>query len=387
MQLGIWPVLALSFAALACSPVSAPGESGDGGSDPQVDASADLCATCSEFAECVAPAGTQECRCLEGYTGDGQTCADINECDFGNGGCDASATCTNLEGAYTCTCPEGSVGDGFSCRRNLIFFANGGVGDQRFFKSFDLDSNQVQDEPLMPMDSNDFCNCGFVYHGIISAGGAMHYFANYGQSFRSDWSNTSYPMSKRRGEYGAARLDGKIYFVGGRGPIDAFDSFDPATETWSTPGQLPNYPFAVEFPAVAGLNGKLYVVGGPTGDAGSSRFFEYDPVNNGWQGLNNAPFEDAQAAGATDGNLFYVFAEGRLWAFDPNDASSGGFNQLGPLPRPNARPAVAGGNLYAVYDANNRVEIDIWNGQDFDQVQSVLGLNFGNTIFHVGGSD
>ena len=35
-------------------------------------------------------------ECPPGYTGDGETCVDVNECDDGNnGGCDALTTCTN----------------------------------------------------------------------------------------------------------------------------------------------------------------------------------------------------------------------------------------------------------------------------------------------------
>ena len=54
-------------------------------------------------------------ECPPGYTGDGETCVDVNECDDGNnGGCDALTTCTNnVGGLPTCgACPTGYKGSG-----------------------------------------------------------------------------------------------------------------------------------------------------------------------------------------------------------------------------------------------------------------------------------
>lgn len=67
---------------------------------------------CDDNAACMNTQGAFVCACNEGYSGDGTTCADINECEMNNGGCDALATCINTPGAHTCgACPEGYEGD------------------------------------------------------------------------------------------------------------------------------------------------------------------------------------------------------------------------------------------------------------------------------------
>ena len=65
--------------------------------------------SCHEDSTCDNTVGTYTCTCIEGYEGDGQFCADINECApvarIGNNDCDVLATCNNTDASYTCTCP------------------------------------------------------------------------------------------------------------------------------------------------------------------------------------------------------------------------------------------------------------------------------------------
>jgi hypothetical protein len=50
-----------------------------------------------------------------GYSGDGLTCNDVNECLSANGGCNTNAVCTNTVGSRTCACVTGFTGDGLTC--------------------------------------------------------------------------------------------------------------------------------------------------------------------------------------------------------------------------------------------------------------------------------
>ncbi|XP_038069380.1 fibrillin-1-like isoform X2 [Patiria miniata] len=54
-------------------------------------------------------------ECPRGYEGDGETCADRNECEEGTFLCHRDAACVNTAGSYRCECKEGFAGDGRVC--------------------------------------------------------------------------------------------------------------------------------------------------------------------------------------------------------------------------------------------------------------------------------
>ncbi|CAH1251723.1 FBN3 [Branchiostoma lanceolatum] len=68
-------------------------------------------------ATCNNEAPGYSCECLAGYTmlADNTTCVDIDECSTDAHDCDAEATCTNTEGSFNCTCNTGYTGDGTTC--------------------------------------------------------------------------------------------------------------------------------------------------------------------------------------------------------------------------------------------------------------------------------
>uniref|UniRef100_A0A1I8EUB1 Calcium binding EGF domain-containing protein n=1 Tax=Wuchereria bancrofti TaxID=6293 RepID=A0A1I8EUB1_WUCBA len=62
---------------------------------------------CDENAECTGGV----CKCKSGWTGDGKSCVDINECFGESNICGAHALCENSPGSYSCQCNIGYIFD------------------------------------------------------------------------------------------------------------------------------------------------------------------------------------------------------------------------------------------------------------------------------------
>eukprot|EP00735_Rhodelphis_limneticus_P003408 TRINITY_DN1487_c0_g1::TRINITY_DN1487_c0_g1_i1::g.27160::m.27160 TRINITY_DN1487_c0_g1::TRINITY_DN1487_c0_g1_i1::g.27160 ORF type:complete len:472 (+),score=111.93,sp/P35555/FBN1_HUMAN/40.00/9e-36,sp/P35555/FBN1_HUMAN/35.56/6e-29,sp/P35555/FBN1_HUMAN/39.83/9e-29,sp/P35555/FBN1_HUMAN/30.00/4e-24,sp/P35555/FBN1_HUMAN/36.32/1e-23,sp/P35555/FBN1_HUMAN/36.97/4e-21,sp/P35555/FBN1_HUMAN/33.71/6e-21,sp/P35555/FBN1_HUMAN/35.06/3e-18,sp/P35555/FBN1_HUMAN/39.15/5e-18,sp/P35555/FBN1_HUMAN/41.55/5e-17,sp/P355 len=72
--------------------------------------------TCGSHATCFPLSSTEfECRCNSGFSGDGHTCIDINECHVDRGRCGRGSLCINTVGSYQCECPSGFLDRGFGC--------------------------------------------------------------------------------------------------------------------------------------------------------------------------------------------------------------------------------------------------------------------------------
>ncbi|NXG64577.1 EGF factor, partial [Hemiprocne comata] len=71
---------------------------------------------CDVNAECVLLEDGAICQCLKGFTGEGKSCYDINECAVNMDHCNRNvSSCINTEGGYVCKCLEGYAGDGVHC--------------------------------------------------------------------------------------------------------------------------------------------------------------------------------------------------------------------------------------------------------------------------------
>lgn len=61
---------------------------------------------------------SSQCICKNGFlpsSQDQQSCGDIDECADQTHICDANALCSNSPGGYECRCAEGFVGNGYKC--------------------------------------------------------------------------------------------------------------------------------------------------------------------------------------------------------------------------------------------------------------------------------
>ncbi|NP_001106478.1 pro-epidermal growth factor precursor [Xenopus tropicalis] len=70
--------------------------------------------------ECIDTEGGYICKCKYGYIGNGLQCTDIDECSRGTHTCGENAVCTNTEGNYTCTCTNGFPGSAADCTGKTI---------------------------------------------------------------------------------------------------------------------------------------------------------------------------------------------------------------------------------------------------------------------------
>ena len=105
--------------------------------------------SCHRHAKCVNSDGSFDCKCNDGWKGNGRNCkgctrnslqiapqviitscmcVDINECTTGSYTCHDNAHCVNTNGSYTCHCLPGFSGNGRSCVSELASIVCVNVG-------------------------------------------------------------------------------------------------------------------------------------------------------------------------------------------------------------------------------------------------------------------
>lgn len=160
----------------------------------------------------------------------------------------------------------------------------------------------------------------------------------------------------------AGVVDGKLYAVGGNGPfgsMDTVEAYDPTTDTWSAKRPMPEPREAL---AVGVVNGILYAVGGAycpfaLSCAFKSNLFAYDSATNRWSRKANMPkgARFSLAAGAVGGKLYAVggytgdndLNMNRLEAYDPATNTWAEKADM-PTARADLAAGAVDGELYAV---------------------------------------
>jgi len=187
------------------------------------------------------------------------------------------------------------------------------------------------------------------------------------------------PLPGKRGSAIAAEVGGKIYVIGGattaEGSKDAFftafgparvlgtnDVYDPATNKWESRNPM-SVPRNHAFGGV--VNGKIYVIGGRTGQAfilsatNTDVVEEYNPASNTWSiPMERMPTARSGGASGTDGRRIYVAGGevtttelvGAFRAIEAYDPATNSWMTLPsmPMPRHGVAGAVIGNRFHLV---------------------------------------
>jgi N-acetylneuraminic acid mutarotase len=126
--------------------------------------------------------------------------------------------------------------------------------------------------------------------GGCGGGNVVNLLEEYDPS-TNQWT-TKAPMPTVRSGAAAAGIDGKLYVVGGNAPCtpnctpfyDKLEVYDPATNTWATKAPTPG---ELASAAAVAIDGKLYVIGGsvpnsPTTSVVVATLWVYDPQTDTW---------------------------------------------------------------------------------------------------------
>lgn len=169
-----------------------------------------------------------------------------------------------------------------------------------------------------------------------------------------------------RSRAAAALVGGRLYVVGGetgQGDSDVLEVYDPTFDVWQ---RLSPRPVAARSPAAAALAQQVIVVGGCSGDAPLADAHAYHPVEDVWTAIAQLP-EPRCGGGlaAWQGHLYFIggwdgeVVRDSVYVYDPTQNR---WQEGAPLPEPRAF-----GGLVALSDG-------IWylGGHDGVQEQSAV---------------
>ncbi len=187
------------------------------------------------------------------------------------------------------------------------------------------------------------------------------------------------PMPAKRGAAVAAVAAGKLYIIGGAGPmpgasttvirpgqpqrsLDTVEEYDPATNTWRARSPMPT---ACNHMGAGTVNGKIYVIGGRLTGAfiiampgNTDLVQEYDPATDSW--ATRAPMLTARSghgAAVLNGRIYVAGGEVETYqylatfrAFEAYDPAANTWTQLPYMPSPRAgfAMAVMGNRIHVV---------------------------------------
>lgn len=155
----------------------------------------------------------------------------------------------------------------------------------------------------------------------------------------------------------ATSLDGLIYHIYGytdltNGNFTLFETYDPATDIWTTKSSLPNT--SGGFAALAAVNGKIYGIGGGYTPVGGKVVEEYDPISDTWTIKSPMPTPRSNCSASVLNGKIYVIG-GYSAGFDLStvevyDPVIDQWTTAPPMPTPrkDLTTSVANGKIYAI---------------------------------------
>ena len=127
---------------------------------------------------------------------------------------------------------------------------------------------------------------------------------------QSSWTSIT-PMPTARGGLSVATVNGKIYAIGGMSgdaPVNVNEVYDPESNDWTTEAPMPT---ARSGCAVAVYDNEIYVIGGTVGNNGFVGNNEvYDPATNTWGTEASMPTPRAYlSASVVNGKIYLIGGE------------------------------------------------------------------------------
>lgn len=183
-------------------------------------------------------------------------------------------------------------------------------------------------------------------------------------------------MPTGRWELSTSALDGKIYAIGGAGPVyqalGSVEEYDPATDTWTTNSEMPT---ARQGLSTSVVNGKIYAIGGLAGFSRSyssvetySTVEEYNPATDNWTTKSPMPTSrGSHSANVVDGKIYIIGGSqdaspdrSHVWTVEVYDPATDTWAQKGDMPRGIGAgySSVVDGKIYVFggYGGSSRVD-------------------------------
>jgi N-acetylneuraminic acid mutarotase len=124
---------------------------------------------------------------------------------------------------------------------------------------------------------------------------------------QSVWSSLT-PMPTARGGLGVAVVNGKIYAIGGLSgefPVRNNEQYDPFSNSWTVEMPIPT---ARSGFAIAVFNNKIYVIGGTVGNGFVGNNEVYDPATNTWDTKASMPTPRSDLTANVVNDKIYLIA-------------------------------------------------------------------------------